>query len=221
MKKEHIWCFFVEYKLQSVCDLDLSHFSKRSAETGGHRVQMNRKKFKITEEIRKELESQPLSKLSVSTVCDNLKCSRQSFYYYFKDIEDCYTFYLQESFKTAINADTILKDAFNYFGENMAFVKACVGDFESGPVFWDTLLRHLCARLDETFEKSVPGYNSLSAEEKDVTTSFYGSGIARQLALYVKEGDSFPKEKYIEYCRCLIGSVSDIGNAVSRFSDLA
>ena len=182
---------------------------------------MNRKKFKIAEEVRKELENQPLSKLSVSTVCENMKCSRQSFYYYFKDTKDCYAFYLQESFKTAIKAGTILTDAFNYFDENMAFVKACVGDFESGPVFWDTLVRHLCARLDETFEKSVPGYGSLSVKEKDVTTSFYGSGIARQLMLYVKEGDTFPKEKNIEYCRRLIGSVSDIGNAISRFSDLA
>ncbi len=179
---------------------------------------MIKKKKEIAAEVRQELESQPLSKLSISTVCKNMNCSRQSFYYYFKDIEACYCYYLQESFKENIRPGTTVTDVFNYFDKNFNFVKLCSEDQISQAIFWEYLMEHTCALLDETFRVSVPEYSSLYSDERNTITSFYAAGIMRQLLLYLKNNKSVPKEKYIGACSQLIGSVEDVRNVVSRFA---
>ena len=47
---------------------------------------MNKRKFEFALELDREMLEEPFSKISISQICDNLNCSRQSFYYYFKKI---------------------------------------------------------------------------------------------------------------------------------------
>ncbi len=190
----------------------------RCKKTGDGKVEMNKKKYAFAKELRRELESQPLSKLSISDVCRNMISSRQSFYYYFKDIEDCYAYYLKATFEESIAGETLLSDVFNYFEENSKFIKDSTADVASAPVFWDCLMNHICKGLNDTFTKTVSSYTNLSVEEKDVITSFYAAGIERQLSLYLKDSTAYPKNRYITYCKQMLGSVNDIGNVVSRFS---
>ena len=125
---------------------------------------MNKRKHEFAAELRKEMQTTILSKVSISDICKNLKCSRQSFYYYFDAIEDCFAYFLKDSFKSEISDEYLLSDIFNYFDRNADFIKVCNADQVSRSLFWDGLYVYAKKVLDNTLAHNIPEYLSLYAE---------------------------------------------------------
>ena len=179
---------------------------------------MNKRKHEFAAELRKEMQTTILSKVSISDICKNLKCSRQSFYYYLDAIEDCFAYFLKDSFKSEISDEYLLSDIFNYFDRNADFIKVCNADQVSRSLFWDGLYVYAKKVLDNTLAHNIPEYLSLYAEQREAIVSFYVSGILEEARMYVSTNHVPTKEKRISYCRAMLGTSEDMRNCIMRFT---
>jgi AcrR family transcriptional regulator len=179
---------------------------------------MNKRKFEFALELNREMQSKAFSKVSISDICDNMKCSRQSFYYYFDAIDDCLAYFVKESFKNQIKEDYLVSDIFNYFENNTKFVSICNADASSRSIFWDGLYVYVKKVLDLIYSKNIVEYLALYAEQKDAITSFYVAGILEEARLYVLNNHLPTKEKCIAYCKAILGTGEDMRNTVLRFN---
>ena len=178
---------------------------------------MNKRKFEFALELDREMLEEPFSKISISQICDNLNCSRQSFYYYFKKIEDCLAYLVRETFKSKVREDYLISDIFAFFENNADFVARCNKDKEAKAIFWDSLYIYIKKMLDLIFSKNIVDYLSLYPEQKDAITSFYTSGILQQARLYLSK-PNVTKEKCISHCKIIIGSREDTRDMIRRFN---
>lgn len=179
---------------------------------------MNKRKYEFALELYREMQTKKFSKVSISDICENMKCSRQSFYYYFNTIEDCLSYYIRENFKTQIKEDYIISDIFNYFDNNLEFVKMCNDDPKAKPLFWDGLFIYVKKMLDLIYSKNIVEYIVLYSEQKDALTSFYVAGILEIAKTYANNLVPTSKEKCISYCRSIIGSGEDTRQMILRFN---
>ena len=178
---------------------------------------MNKRKYEFAVELNREMQTKRYSKVSISDICENMKCSRQSFYYYFNTIDDCLSYYIRESFKNQVKEDYIISDIFNYFDNNLAFVKMCAADPKADELFWRGLFTYVKKMLDIIYSKNIVEYLALYSEQKDAITSFYVSGILEIAKMYAS-AQTTSKEKCISYCRAIIGSAEDTRQMIIRFS---
>ncbi len=179
---------------------------------------MNKRKYEFSLELYREMQTKPFSKLSISDTCSNMKCSRQSFYYYFNTIEDCLSYYVKESLKNQIKEEYLISDVFNYFDNNSKFVELCNQDPVAKEIFWTGLCQYTKRILDFVFSKNIVEYLALYAEQKEAITSFYIAGILEQARLYVKSNHIPAKEKCIAYCKAILGTGDDMRDMVNRFN---
>ena len=179
---------------------------------------MNKKKYEFAYELFVQMQKTPFSKVSISDICDELKCSRQSFYYYFKTLEDCFVYYTKESFKANIKDDYLISDLFNYFDKNEEFFKLCEDDKASKKLFWTVLFNYVKKILDMVFAKNLVEYLTLYSEQKDAVVSFYAIGLIEQVRKYLENNKTPSKDKCIEYCKCIIGSGEDNRAIIRRFN---
>jgi AcrR family transcriptional regulator len=179
---------------------------------------MNKRKYEFALELNREMQTAKFSKVFISDICDNMKCSRQSFYYYFNTIEDCLSYFVRESFKNQIHEDYMISDVFNYFDNNAKFVAICNSDDASKTIFWDSLYQYVKKVLDFIYSKNIVEYLALYAEQKDAITSFYVAGLLEKAKLYVQNNHLPTKEKCITYCKAILGTADDMRNTVLRFN---
>lgn len=179
---------------------------------------MNKRKHEFAAELRKEMQTTILSKVSISDICKNLKCSRQSFYYYFDAIQDCFAYFLKDSFKSEISDEYLVSDIFNYFDRNAEFIKICNADPTSRTLFWDGLYVYAKKVLDSTLAHNISEYLSLYSEQREAIVSFYASGILEEARMYVSTNHVPTKEKRIAYCKAMLGTSEDMRNCILRFN---
>lgn len=164
------------------------------------------------------MQNKPYSKVSISDICESMKCSRQSFYYYFNTIEACLSYYIKESFVNQIKEDYLISDIFNYFENNISFVKLCESDVEAKDILWHGLYIYTKKMLDLIFSKNILEYLSLYNEQKDALISFYVAGILDQAMEFVRNKFIPSKEKCINYCKAIIGSIDTTKETIARFN---
>lgn len=179
---------------------------------------MNSRKLQFVEELMKVMQTVPYSKASISDLCINLNCSRQSFYYYFDTLDDCLIYAIKVGFKNGIKDEYLISDIFSYIEKNYGFVKSCEEDYLSSRIFWDTLTTYAKRIMDFVLSHSVAEYLSLYADQKEVIVSFYVAGIVEQARAFVKSGMNQAKEKLAAYCKFIIGSADDTKNMIQRFT---
>lgn len=179
---------------------------------------MNKRKYEFAQELFNQMELKNFSKVSISDICDSMKCSRQSFYYYFNTIEDCFAYYLKETFKDQIKEEYLISDVFNYFDNNSEFVKRCNSDGCSKGIFWSGLYSYVKKILDLIFSKNIVEYLALYTEQKDALISFYAAGLLEEARLYVQNGFLPGKEKCISYCKAIMGSGEATRETIARFN---
>ena len=180
---------------------------------------MNKRKYEFAQELYKQMQEQSFSKVSISDICERMDCSRQSFYYYFNTIEDCLAYYIKESFKNQIKEDYLISDIFNYFDNNASFVKLCNEDPEAKTLFWESLYRYSKKMLDIIYSKNIVEYLALYGEQKEAILSFHVTGLLEQARLYLLNNFVPVKEKYVAYCKAIIGSAEDTRAMILRFSE--
>lgn len=179
---------------------------------------MNNRKREFASELYHQMQTMKFSKVSISDICDSMQCSRQSFYYYFKTIEDCLSYYVKETFKAQIKEDYLISDLFNYFDNNASFVKLCEEDDASKIILWKGLYNFTKKLLDLIFSKNIVEYLALYSEQRDALVSFYVAGLLQEARIYVQNGFMPGKEKFISYCKAMIGSTENIRETIVRFS---
>lgn len=178
---------------------------------------MNKRKFEFSTELCRQMKIKPYSKISISDICDTLKCSRQSFYYYFGSIDESLSYYLKESFKNQIREEYLVSDVFNFFANNAEMVNICFADNDSKEIFWNAIQGYLKKQLDMVYARNFVEYLGLYAEQKEVITSFYVSGLLAEVKMFFKDhANPVLKEKYIAYCRVLIGTGDDTKQMIKR-----
>lgn len=178
---------------------------------------MNKRKYEFALELSHEMHNTRFSKVSISDICDSMKCSRQSFYYYFKTLNDCLAYYVRESFKNQIKEEYLISDIFNYFDNNARFVQICNDDPAAKSIFWDGLFIYAKKMLDFVFAKNIVEYLALYSEQKDAIASFYVAGLLEVAKMY--STSTLPsKEKCISYCKSVIGSGEDTRAMIMRFT---
>ncbi len=178
---------------------------------------MNKKKYEFANELFAQMKTTPFSKISISDICNNLHCSRQSFYYYFKTLDDCLIYFVQESFKSEIKDNYLISDLFNYFEKNDAFVRLCGQDQKSNDLFWKGLLEYTKKMMDIIFSKNLDDYLELYIEQRDAITNFYAAGLLVEVRNYTFNNHAPSKEKCISYCKSIIGNGDDNRNMMRRF----
>lgn len=179
---------------------------------------MNKRKFEFASELIREMEEKPFSKISISDICENLKCSRQSFYYYFKTLDDCLAYYIKESFKSRIKEDYLISDIFNYVEINDHIIKIYMSDAKSNELFWNGLYSYCKKLLDLLFSKNVVDYLTLYTEQKEAITSFYIVGLLELAKQFSIKNLNPSKDKCISYCKAIMGSGDDIRDMMRRFN---
>ncbi len=179
---------------------------------------MNKRKYQFAEELYNQMQIKPFSKVSISDICASMSCSRQSFYYYFKTIEDCLSYYVKENFKKQITEEYLISDVFKYFENNAAFVKMCEEDEPARKILWDGLYSYTKKLLDLIFSKNIVEYVALYSEQKDALISFYVAGLLEEAKSYVKNNFLPSKEKCISYCKAIMGSAEATRETISRFN---
>lgn len=179
---------------------------------------MNKRKYEFAQELTRQMEDEQFSKVSISNICKSLDCSRQSFYYYFKTIESCLSYYVKESFKNQIKADYLISDVFNYFENNATFVKRCNEDPVAKEILWSNLYAYCKKLLDLVFSKNIMEYLALYTEQKEAVVSFYIAGLLEEARIYVEKGFLSNKDKYITYCKAIMGSSEATRDTIIRFN---
>ncbi len=179
---------------------------------------MNRRKYQFAEELFEQMKTKPFSKVSISNICESMSCSRQSFYYYFKTIEDCLAYYVKENFKQQITEEFLISDVFKYFDVNATFVKMCEEDELARKILWDGLYSYTKKMLDLIFSKNIVEYVALYSEQKDALISFYAAGLLEEAKAYVKNNFLPSKEKCISYCKAIMGSAEATREIIIRFN---
>lgn len=179
---------------------------------------VNKRKHEFAIELRKEMQTTVLTKVSISDICKRLRCSRQSFYYYFDEIEDCFSYFLKDSFRTEISDKYLISDVFNYFDRNAAFIEIINAEQVSRTIFWDTLYGYARKALDGTLSRNIQEYLTLYSEQREAIVSFYAAGILEEAKMYLVTNHVPPKEKRIAYCKAMLGTSEDMRDCILRFS---
>ncbi len=177
---------------------------------------MNKKKYFFAQELVKELSTVPYSKLSISNLCKNLQCSRQSFYYYFDTIDDCLVYYLKETFQLQIREEYLISDTFAFVTKNADFVNKCMADSTAHELFWYNLFDFVNEVFDKLFTANIDEYVVLYIEQKEAFTNFYSAGFLEVLRSYILNKHYPSAEKCVKYCLAIIGTIDDIRSLASR-----
>lgn len=179
---------------------------------------MNKKKYQFAEELVRELQDMPYAKLSISNLCKSLHCSRQSFYYYFDAIDDCFVYYLKETFKLQIRNDYLISDIFNFANKNADFITECLKDDTATSLFWENFFAYVKDVLNTVLTDSIEEYVVLYIEQKDALTSFYAAGFLEQLRSYIVNNHQPTADRCVKCCLAIFGSTDDVRNLILRIS---
>lgn len=178
---------------------------------------MNKRKHEFAQELFLQMKEKPFSKISISDICDDLRCSRQSFYYYFKTLDECLGYFIQESFKSEIKEGYLISDLFNYVEKNQEFVELCEKDDLAKMIFWRGLHNYVKRLLDVVFSKNLDDYLELYSEQKEAITAFYAAGLLEEVRIYINNNHIPSKDKCIRYCISIIGNGNDNRDMIRRF----
>ena len=178
---------------------------------------MNKKKSDFANSLHAVMQTKTFSEISIADVCEGLNCSRQSFYYYFKSLKECLTYYIRDLAKAKIKEDHMITDTFAFLDSNKELIEFCENDQRTKNLFWIVLTTHLKKLLDMVLTKRLVDYLSLYSEQKNILLTFYVAGIIQEAKLYYSHNNSSTREKYIEYTKALLGSYDDVRERVKRF----
>ncbi len=177
---------------------------------------MNQKKSDFANSLYKVMQTKPFPEISVSDLCVGINCTRQNFYYYFKTTKDCLAFYIKESIKSRMKEGHLITNTFNLIESDKNFIDICNQYEEIKDVYWEVLATQLKKQMDIILTKKLVDYLSLYPEQKEIVLTFFVHGILEEGRLYSSNQSTQSKEKYIEYCKALLGTYDELRNKVKK-----
>ncbi len=177
---------------------------------------MNQKKSDFANSLYKVMQTKPFPEITISDLCTGINCTRQNFYYYFKTTRDCLAFYIRESIKNRIKDTHLITDTFTLIETDKEMIELCNKYNETKDVYWQVLATQLKKQMDIILTKKLVDYLSLHSEQKDIVLTFFVYGILEEGKLYANDSYGESKEKYVEYCKALLGTYDELRNKVKK-----
>lgn len=177
---------------------------------------MKGKKSEFSEIFFDFLKQKAYSKISVNEICDQRKCSRQSFYYYFASTDDCFRDALRQSFEKSIRNEFLITDLFDYMDNNRDVIDNCLLEKTSMILFQQVLISYCEENLEYICSRNVPDFLSLKPLTKQVFIGFYVAGILRVAEMYYNTENKTFRGKYIAACHTILGTSMDVTETVNR-----
>lgn len=177
---------------------------------------MNKRKSDFALALYELMKTDSFSDITISDICNKLDCSRQSFYYYYKSLEECLTYYVKELVRSQVK-DYIITDTFTLMENYSEFIGSCEKDPKIYNLFWAILFNHLKKQLDIILSKNLVDYLSLYPDQKDILLCFYVAGVINEARSFYMHGFCPEKEKYIGYCKSIFGTYEEMRTIVKRF----
>lgn len=180
----------------------------------------------ITDNLRLMLEKQSFDEISVTDICRETGVSRQCFYYYFKDINDCLlTMFLgsiQEmktgrtgsGFDQTLNIKDILLDVYNYIYSNQLIIS----HISPGPqrlFLYERLYSTIFANVKWHLPRWVPDARMLPEADIDYMVGFYVSSFISSIQMWM--GKNFSTSPEFEVVHFMIITDGIFKDWVQRF----
>lgn len=170
-------------------------------------------KKKLSDALKKEMETQPLKKVTVSKIIEDCGVNRKTFYYHFTDIYDLLKWTLEEEAVEVVkqfHLTTEYKDAVEFvidYVEKNAHIINCAYDSMGR----EEMKRFFCNDFYEVTSKYIDDYvkeKKLDVDPiyKKFLTMLYTEGLAGLLINLFQNKDLFMKDKAIEYVTFTIGN---------------
>lgn len=150
---------------------------------------------KLTEALRNKLQSTQFSKITVADICRETGVSRQCFYYYFQDLNDCLlSMFLDEfnlipkSERTVNNPPTLrslLEMLYNYIYNN----KTLIMNLSEGPhkiYLFEKIFNTAAANLKRFLPVWIPESTLLPRADIDYIISYYIASFVASISLWIK-----------------------------------
>lgn len=179
---------------------------------------MNSKKYLFSEKLVEMMNGLKISQVSICDICDQLDCSRQTFYYYFKDVEDCFAYYLRMSFQKSISYRYIISDTLHWFDQNKDLYIIAKQDMTSERIFWETIYNYIKEMLSKLFMYNIAEYINISEDKKTIIVSFYTSGILSVFRNKIEGTIAIDDETCIVICQRIVGSADNIRRLIKEVS---
>ena len=165
----------------------------------------------LASSLKKLMEAKPLSKISVSDICEACDMNRKSFYYHFKDKYDLVNWIYRNEFimvatqKEQKTGWDLLEDLCIYFYENHNFYKKLLnidGQNSFSEYFWDIVVTILSDDMEEIFGRD---------ENFDFYVNFYSDAFVCAMKRWLLEKDCMPAEEFTHLLKnCLLGTSNKI-----------
>ena len=178
---------------------------------GGTLPDSNITKRALASSLKKLMEAKPLSKISVSDICEACDMNRKSFYYHFKDKYDLVNWIYRNEFimvatqKEQKTGWDLLEDLCIYFYENHNFYKKLLnvdGQNSFSEYFWDIVVTILSDDMEEIFGRD---------ENFDFYVNFYSDAFVCAMKRWLLEKDCMPAEEFTHLLKnCLLGTSNKI-----------
>lgn len=157
---------------------------------------MNRNYSKIiVSTLLNMLKITPYDEISVATLCRTAGVSRQSFYYYFADLNDCLmSIIIAEGVNVRKNSSynnirELLMDLYNYIYANRVVFTNIATSSQAG-VLYEKIQKLGKDILRSEITKWIPDVEYLSADDMDYILSFYFANFISSISLWMKKGFS-------------------------------
>lgn len=175
-------------------------------------------KKKLSNALKKEMETKPLKKVTVSEIIQECGVNRKTFYYHFTDIYDLLKWTLEQEAVEVVKQFHLTSeytDAIRFvidYVEKNAHIINCAYDSMGR----EEMKRFFCNDFYDVTSKYINDYVEekkldIEPKYKQFLVIFYTEGLAGLLINLFQNKDTFDKEKAIEYVSFTIeNSISNL-----------
>ena len=160
---------------------------------------MNRNYSKIiVSTLLNMLKTTPYDEISVATLCRTAGVSRQSFYYYFADLNDCLmSIIIAEGVNVRKNGSynnirELLMDLYNYIYANRVIFTNIATSSQAG-VLYEKIQKLGKDILRSEITKWIPDVEYLSADDMDYILSFYFANFISSISSLSNSAPVYPE----------------------------
>lgn len=161
--------------------------------------------------LKKLMETEPFTKISVGDICDACEMNRKSFYYHFKDKYDlvnwiyyteCVAALQEKGYPTGWD---LMDDLCEYFYENSGFYRKTLtieGQNSFSEYFRDIIVPIIQDDVDRIFGKK---------ESNGFYVDFYADAFLAAIKRWLLQKDCIPAKKFVSQIKkCLVGTSQNI-----------
>lgn len=180
--------------------------------------------MKRNEEIKnlflKKIKTVPVDVINISSMCDELKIKRQTFYYYYRDIydlvDDILTDYKEDFFIEKFDIYYVRKMLF-FINENFVFFKSCINsnlqDLITG------FLRDLLYNYVYELVSNNPSSSNLNNDELKEISNYHSRALSMLLADKISSNNELDSDAVLNKMQIFVSMEVISHNCISYFTN--